>query len=64
LGAINDRVHVGFAIAGLNNEELRFFEGNGKTMRHIKIRTIDEIDEEKLIKLIKLIDKKASCQPC
>ena len=64
LAAINDRVHVGFAIAGLNNEERSLFEGNGKTMRHIKIRTTDDIDERKLAKLIRLVDMKASCQHC
>lgn len=63
LGAINDRVHIGFTIGGLNADELSLFEGNGKTMRHIKIRRVDGIDKEKLIELIKLVDKKASCKP-
>jgi hypothetical protein len=64
LGAINDRVHVGFAISGLSNDEIGLFEGNGKTMKHIKIRAIDDIDKDKLVELIKLVDKKASCKPC
>lgn len=37
IAAMKNCVHVGFAIAGLNNDEIAFFEGNGKTMRHIKI---------------------------
>jgi hypothetical protein len=64
LGAIHDRVHVGFAISGLSIDEVGLFEGNGKTMRHIKIRTIDDIDKNRLVELIKLVDKKASCKPC
>lgn len=64
IAAMKNRVHVGFAITGLNKEETGLFEGNGKTMKHIKIPTLETIDEEKLIKLIKLVDKKAVCKPC
>jgi hypothetical protein len=64
LGAIKDRVHVGFAINGLNKEEIDLFEGSGKTMRHIKIHSLEDINEEKLVKLIKLVDKKAFCSEC
>jgi hypothetical protein len=64
LGAIGDRVHVGFAIGGLSEEELGLLEGSGKTMRHIKIRSVEGIDQDKLADLIRLVDKKASCKPC
>ena len=57
-------MHVGFAINGLSKEEIGLFEGSGKTMRHIKIHSLDDIDTEKLVKLIKLVDKKAICKPC
>ena len=53
IAAMKNRVHVGFAINGLNEEEIGLFEGSGKTMRHIKIHSLDEIDKEKLVKLIK-----------
>ncbi|MFH1012947.1 MAG: DUF5655 domain-containing protein, partial [Thermoplasmatota archaeon] len=29
IAAMKNRVHVGFAITGLNKEEIRFFEGTG-----------------------------------
>jgi len=61
IGAIKDRVHVGFAITGLTKEEIKLFEGSGKTMRHIKIHSIDDIDEKKLVELIKMVDKKTTC---
>lgn len=63
IAAIKDRVHVGFAINGLNKEEISQFEGSGKTMRHIKIRSLSDIDEKKLARLIKMVDKKATCPP-
>jgi len=64
IAAMKNRVHVGFAITGLNKEEIDLFEGSGKTMRHIKIPSLEDVDEEKLVKLIKLVDKKAICNPC
>lgn len=64
IAAMKTRVHVGFAITGLNKEETALFEGTGKTMRHIKITSVEDIDEKHLIKLIKLVDKKSVCIPC
>lgn len=61
LAAMKNRVHVGFAITGLNEDERGFFEGTGKTMRHIKINSVEDIDEKRLVKLIKLIEKKSMC---
>jgi len=64
LGAIKNRVHAGFAINGLSKEEIDLFEGSGKTMRHIKIHSLENIDEKKLVKLIKLVNKKTICNQC
>ena len=64
IAAMKNRVHVGFAINGLNKEEIGFFDGSGKTMRHVKIHSLEDIDEKKLVKLIKLVDKKTTCKPC
>ena len=64
IAAMKNRVHVGFAITGLNEDEISLFEGSGKTMRHIKLPTIENIDENTLVKLIKMVDKKAFCKPC
>ena len=63
IAAMKNRVHVGFAITGLSKEEINLFEGSGKTMRHIKIPTLENIDEKTLVKLIKMVDKKATCNP-
>ncbi len=64
LAAMKNRVHVGFAITGLAKDEVSLFEGSGKTMRHIKIHTLEDIDETTLAKLIEMVDKKAICKPC
>ena len=61
IASMKTRVHVGFAINGLSQEEIKFFEGSGKTMRHIKIHSLDDIDEKKLVQLIKMVDKKSTC---
>ena len=63
IAAMKNRDHVGFAITGLNKDEINLFEGSGKTMRHIKIPTSEDIDQKKLVKLIELVDKKAICKP-
>jgi hypothetical protein len=64
IAAMKNRVHVGFAITGLNKGEIALFEGSGKTMRHIKITTLEDVDEKKLANLIEMVDKKAICKPC
>ena len=60
IAAMRNRVHVGFAVTGLSAEEIGLFEGNGKTMRHIKVPTIESINRESLVNLIKMVDKKAT----
>jgi hypothetical protein len=64
IAAMKNRVHVGFAINGLNKEEIDLFEGSGKTMRHIKIHSLEDIDDKRLVELIKLVDEKTICNEC
>ena len=63
IAAMKNRVHVGFAINGLNKEEIAMFEGSGRTMRHIKIHSLEDIKEERFEKLINIVNKKAICPP-
>ena len=63
IAALKNKVHVGFAINGLSKKEISQFEGSGKTMRHIKIHSLSDIDEKKVANLIKMVDKKAVCHP-
>ena len=64
IGSLKNHVNLGFSINGLNEKEIGLFEGKGKTMRHIKIKSLQDIDEEKLAMLIKLVNEKAVCQSC
>ena len=54
LGAMKNQVNLGFSINGLTKEQTALFEGTGKTMRHIKIRTLNDINEKKIVKLLKI----------
>lgn len=60
IAAMKERVHIGFAISGLSDDEVGRFEGTGKTMRHLKIYSLDDIDDLKVGNLIKLVHKKAT----
>jgi hypothetical protein len=62
LVGLKDHVNIGFCISGLSKKEQDLFEGKGKLMRHIKIFSLREIDEKRMIKLLKLVEKKGkSC---
>ncbi len=56
--ALKDHVNLGFSLKGLSKEETEFFEGGGKTMKHIKISSLNEIDETKIVKLLKVVKAK------
>jgi hypothetical protein len=64
IGVVRFGVNLGFAISGLSKNEIKKFEGRGKTMRHIKIEAVEDINENKIIGLIKLVHKKAACKTC
>ena len=64
IGSFKNSVNLGVSINGLNDREVALFEGSGKTMRHIKIKSLQDIDEEKLVKLIKLVNEKSVCESC
>ncbi len=64
IGVVKYGVNLGFAVGGLGKEEIKQFEGSGKTMRHIKVETLSDIDEAKLTGLIKMVYDKVVCKPC
>ncbi len=53
--ALKNYVNLGFSLKGLSGKEVGLFEGGGKTMKHIKIHSLDKIDEKKIIKLLKVV---------
>jgi hypothetical protein len=48
-------VNVGFSVENLGEKEKRLFEGKGKFMRHIKLYSLDDVDEARLVKLMKVV---------
>jgi hypothetical protein len=57
--ALKDHVNLGFSIKGLAKEDMALFDGGGKTMRHIKVDKPENIDEKRIVELLKLVDKRA-----
>ena len=58
IAALKDHVNLGFSLKGLSKKDQELFEGSGKTMKHIKVYSLKEIDEDKIVKLIKLVKEK------
>lgn len=56
--ALKDHVNMGFSLKGLSKKEQEFFEGTGKTMRHIKIYSLKDIDKKKIVKLLRMVWEK------
>jgi uncharacterized protein YdhG (YjbR/CyaY superfamily) len=55
--ALKDHVNLGFSIEGLSKDEIALFNGGGKTMKHIEISTMQDIDEKRIVKLLKMVGK-------
>ena len=55
--ALKDHVNLGFSIEGLSKDEIALFDGGGKTMKHIEIGTMQDIDEKRVVKLLKMVEK-------
>jgi hypothetical protein len=53
--ALKTHVNLGFSIKNLNKDEIRLLEGTGKTMRHIKIKNVEDIDKQRIVKLLKMV---------
>jgi len=58
--ALKDHVNVGFSNKSLTKEELRLFDGNGKTTTHIQISEIKNFDQTRIVNLLNLVKNKNS----
>ena len=58
--ALKNYVNLGFSLEGLSSKEIGLLEGGGKTTKHIKVRSLEEIDEEKIVALLKVV-KEGTC---
>lgn len=57
IASLKTHVHLGFSIDNLSSEEQKVFKGSGKSMKVLEFKTLDELNEQKVVKLLKLIDK-------
>jgi hypothetical protein len=56
--ALRDHVNFGISLKGLSEEENKLLDGSGKTMKHVELRSVEEIEEKKVAELLKLAMKK------
>ena len=53
--ALKDHVNLGFSLKDLSKEEVELFKGGGKTMKHVNISSLNEIDETNIVKLLRVV---------
>ena len=59
--ALKDHVNLGFSVQGLSEREMTLFRGKGKLMRHVKFYSMDEVEDARVAKLLKLVYEKCTC---
>ena len=55
IAALRDKVNIGFCINGLSKEQQELFEGKGRFMRHIKIYSLKDIEDKRVVTLLKMV---------
>ena len=60
VAALWDHVNLGFCLKGLSLKEKRLLEGNGRTMRHIKIHSLKDIDDKRIESLLMMARRRWS----
>jgi hypothetical protein len=58
--ALKDHVNLGFSIEGLSKDEIALFDSGGKTTKHIEIKDINDIDEERIVQLLHMVTDKSN----
>jgi hypothetical protein len=56
--ALKNHVNLGFSLKNLSKDEEGLLEGSGKTMKHIKINSLNAINEQNIVKLLNMVGKK------
>lgn len=59
--SFSDHVNLGVGVEGLSENEIKNFEGKGKTMRHLKFYPEKGLNEIKLLELMELVFEKSKC---
>ena len=56
--ALKEHVNLGFSIDGLASQELSLFDGGGKKTKHIRIKSLEGLNQNRTIKLLELVGKR------
>ena len=56
--ALKDHVNLGFSKKELTKEEVKLFDGNANTMVHLEIKTLKDINERRIVELLKIVKEK------
>jgi hypothetical protein len=56
--SLKGHVNLGFSNKGLSKEEIALFDGGGKTMKHIEVSGLEDIDKKRITRLLKLVYNK------
>jgi hypothetical protein len=56
--SLKDHVNLGFSMANLSTEEEQLFFGSGKTMKTLSMYSLFDMDEQKIVRLLKLVWEK------
>ncbi len=51
---LKTHVNLGFSIKGMSKDKIALFQGSGKTMKVIEIKSVKDINEKQIIKLISI----------
>lgn len=57
--SLKKHVNLGFSLVGLSEEEIKLFDGGGKTMKHLEIGSLNNLDKKKIVRLLRMVMKKA-----
>lgn len=52
---LKDHVNLGFSLDKLSPEQKKLLQGSGKTMKHFEFRSVEEIDEQKITEMLKIV---------
>ncbi len=58
--ALRDHVNLGFSVKGLSENHMALLEGKGKIMRHVKFYSLEDVDEAKIVKLLKILPERST----
>jgi hypothetical protein len=56
--ALKDHVNLGFSMDGLSEDEQKRFGGSGKTMKVLKVCSIQEINETEIAELLRFAEER------